>query len=99
MVRGKVHLVPDNRIYGESRVNMLGNKENRARTDKWILCGLPLSYFHLESFVFSFSQDSRHGGTLSELGKQGEVLGNHTAETSLWEGLVMALLPTSGLLV
>lgn len=94
MVQKKIQLVPDNRIHGEGRVNVLGNKESRAQTDKWILSGLPLSCFLLESFVFSFSQDSRHGGTLSDLGKQGEVLGNHIAKASPWEGLVMALLPT-----
>lgn len=30
----------------------------------------------LKSLAFSFSQDSRHGGILGDLGKQGEVLGN-----------------------
>lgn len=38
--RKKIQLVPDNRIHGEGRVNVLGNKENGAQIDKWILPGL-----------------------------------------------------------
>lgn len=64
------------------------------KTEPRLTNGYSLGCFHLESFVFSFSQDSRHGGTLSDLGKQGEVLGNRIAKASPWEGLVVGLLST-----
>lgn len=48
----------------------------------------------LKPFVFSFSKDPRHGGTLSDLGKQGEVLGNQAAKASHWDGSAVVLLPT-----
>lgn len=57
-------------------VNVWGNKEDWAQTENEYSLGCLWTASILKSLAFSFSQDSRHGGILNDLGKQGEVLGN-----------------------